>query len=73
MGTGETEYTDESAKCSVRTRQGLLLKDSVIGKRSHDVPTSLGNNLEKYDTDEMILKCSFKGNVESNHTYSISK
>lgn len=35
MGTGETEYTDESAKCSVRTRQGLLLKDSVIGKRSH--------------------------------------
>ncbi|KAM9430040.1 immunoglobulin-like and fibronectin type III domain-containing protein 1 isoform 3-T3 [Salvelinus alpinus] len=30
MGTGETEYTDESAKCSVHTRQGLLLKDSVI-------------------------------------------
>ncbi|XP_029576243.1 immunoglobulin-like and fibronectin type III domain-containing protein 1 [Salmo trutta] len=30
MGTGETYFTDESAKCSERARQGLLLKDSVI-------------------------------------------
>lgn len=35
-GTGETEeYTDASGKRSERTRQGPLLKDTVIGKRPH--------------------------------------
>lgn len=33
-GTGETEeYIDAAGKRSVRTRQGPLLKDTVIGKR----------------------------------------